>query len=203
MVHHMGQGPCRYILQNSQRAPWVPGSGHRREELAQHGGGDTDRSDEWPHGCCITKTSHAKENTATDTQSVEACGSYSTIFVWAGRDDTPSKPGSSAKEATTTTPGFPPNLILPASEGAYLLGAPVLFDLLTIKALEVTIFHTLAMGEVHYHLQAQSLARVTLLSTSDQEYWEPFMRDEEAWVIIMLHPIQRISKNKLEWIPAP
>ena len=48
-------------------------------------------------------------------------------------------------------PGFPPqiqeDLILPALEGAYLLGTPALFDLSTIEAPEVTISHTQVMGE--------------------------------------------------------
>ena len=53
------------------------------------------RSNEQPHGCCVTETSHVKKNTVADTHSWEAHGIYSTICIWAGRDDTSSRLGSS------------------------------------------------------------------------------------------------------------
>ena len=40
------------------------------------------------------------------------------------------------------SPQFPEDLVLPALEGAYLLGTPALFDLSTLESLEVTISHT-------------------------------------------------------------
>ena len=91
--------------------------------------------------------------------------------------------GSSTKEAATTTPmvfpQVPEDLILPALEGAYLLGAPALFDLSTLELLEITVSNTPAMGEVHYHLEAWSQARITLPDTSTQRYLEPSPRDED------------------------
>ena len=61
------------------------------------------RSNEWPCDCCITETSHSKRNTMADTQSREAPDIYSTICIWSRRDNTPSRPSSSTKEATITT----------------------------------------------------------------------------------------------------
>ena len=58
------------------------------------------------------------------------------------------------------------DLTIPPIEDAYLLGAPTLFDLSTLELLGMTISHTQATDEVHYHLQAWSLARMTLPSTS-------------------------------------
>ena len=81
------------------------------------------------------------------------------------------------------SPGFSPqvlvDLILPALEGAYLPGAPTLFDLSTLQLLEMIVSHTPAMGEVHYRLEAQNLARITLPDTSTWRYLGPSSREEE------------------------
>ena len=102
---------------------------------------------------------------------------------WKGQ--CPSTPGSSTKEATTTTPGFSPqapeDLILPAWEGAYLPGASALFDPSTLELLEMNVLHTPATGKVHYCLEAWSLARITLPDTSTWRYLGPSPRDEEDW----------------------
>ena len=71
------------------------------------------------------------------------------------------------------------DLTTPPLVDAYLLGAPALLDLSSLESLEMTISHTLAMGEVHYYLQAQSLARITLPSTSIQRYLGLSSRDKE------------------------
>ena len=78
------------------------------------------------------------------------------------------------------SPKVPEGLVLPDLEGSHLLVIPALFDFSNIEVLELTISHTPVMSEVHYCLQAQSLARVTLPSTSDQEYQGPSLRDKEA-----------------------
>ena len=62
---------------------------------------------EIPHGCCSTKGFYTKKSTTTHTWSGEAHGIYfirTSFSVWARRGDTPSRPGSSTKEAVTTTP---------------------------------------------------------------------------------------------------
>ena len=60
-----------------------------------------------------------------------------------------------------------------------------LLDLSTLQSLEMTISHTLAMGDITYHLQAQSFTRMSLLSTSSQGQLEPSPKVKELWVIIM------------------
>ena len=97
-VHHMGWSPSRHILQSHPRAAQVPCCGCGWEWLDLPGKRDWGRGYEWPHGCYITETSHVKKNTIADTHGI-----YFTVCIWAGRDDTPSRPGSSTKEATTTS----------------------------------------------------------------------------------------------------
>ena len=63
-------------------------------------------------------------------------------------------------------PQIPEDLALPAIQRAYLPVAPSLFDLSTLDLLEMTVSHTPAVGKVHYHLEAQSWARITLPGTS-------------------------------------
>ena len=103
-------------------------------------------------------------------------------------------PGS-PKAATTTTPGFSPwvpeDLATPPLEDVYLTGAMTWMDLSWLESLEMTISLTPVMGKVHYCLQAWSLARISLPSTSTQRYLELFLRDKEPWVIITLHYILR------------
>ena len=80
-------------------------------------------------------------------------------------------------------PGFssevPEDLIFPALEGTYLLGVSALIELSTLGSLEVTI-STSVMGKFPLCLQVQSLAKVTLPSTSDEEYQGPSPKDKEA-----------------------
>ena len=82
-----------------------------------------------------------------------------------------------------TLPGFfhqvSDDLILPDIEGAYLPRVLALFDLSTLESLEMTVSHAPAMGEVHYHLKAQSQATITLLDTSALRYLGPTPRDED------------------------
>ena len=51
-------------------------------------------------------------------------------------------------------------------------------DLTALKSLQVTISHTPATGEVHYHLQAQSITRRSLSGTSPQEHLKPLSKDQ-------------------------
>ena len=87
-------------------------------------------------------------------------------------------------------------------EDAYLPEATTLFDLSTLESLEMTISHTPAMGEVHDCLQAQSLTRISLLSTSTWRYLVPSPRDEEPWAIYNtpLHPRNTCPKYWLKQI---
>ena len=54
----------------------------------------------------------------------------------------------------------PEDLTMVPLEDKNLPGAMILFDLCGLESLEMTISHTLAMGEVHYHLQAWNLTRI-------------------------------------------
>ena len=75
------------------------------------------------------------------------------------------------------TPGFSPQvpegLILPALEGAYLLWAPVLFDLLTLDSLEMTISHTPAVGKVHYHFRLGAWLGWSYQTPPHRDTWDP------------------------------
>ena len=88
------------------------------------------------------------------------------------RRQPPSPPGFS--------PQVPEDLAIPPLEDAYLQGGPILFDLFTLESLEMMISYSPVTGKVHYCLQAQSLARVTLLSTSTWRYLGPSPRNEEG-----------------------
>ena len=103
------------------------------------------------------------------------------------------------------SPGFSPkdldDLTMPPSEHAYLAAAMTLLDPAMLESLEMTISHTLATGEVHYHLQVQSLMQMSLLSTSSWGQLGPYPKVEEPWAIIMLcniteTPVPRIDLNK-------
>ena len=78
------------------------------------------------------------------------------------------------------------DLVMLPLEDAYMPGAMILLDLTTLESLEMTISNTLAMGEVHYHLQAWSFTRMFLPSTSSQGQLEPSPKIKELWAIIML-----------------
>ena len=71
------------------------------------------------------------------------------------------------------SPQGPEDLIMPPLEDAYLPGATTLFGLSTLESLEMTISHIPATGKVHYCFQAQSLTRISLLSTSSWRPLEP------------------------------
>ena len=95
------------------------------------------------------------------------------------------------------SPG-PEDLGMPPLEDAYLPGAMTLFDLSTLELLEMTISHTPAMGKVHYCLQAWSLTRISLLSTSSQRHLEPSPKVEEPCAIIMLHYIMGTPVSNID-----
>ena len=54
-----------------------------------------------------------------------------------------------------------------------------MLDLAALVLLQMTVLHTPATGEVHYHLQIQSITRMSLPSTSSPEQWEPSLKIEE------------------------
>ena len=87
-------------------------------------------------------------------------------------------------------PGFSPqdpdDLVMPPLEDTHLSQAMTLLDLSALELLEMSILHTPAKGEVHYHLQAQSFTRMSLLSTSSQGQLGPSPKVKEPWVIIIL-----------------
>ena len=58
------------------------------------------------------------------------------------------------------------DLAMSPLEDEYQPGAMILLDLSTLELVEMTISHTPATGEVHYHLQARSFTRMSLPSTS-------------------------------------
>ena len=86
-------------------------------------------------------------------------------------------PGPGIKEVATTTPRFsslgPDDLAMPPSEDAHWPGAMTLLDLSVLELLEMTISHTQAMGEVHYHPWVWSFTRMSLLSAPSQRQLEP------------------------------
>ena len=117
-------------------------------------------------------------------------------------------PGPGAKKVATTTLRFSPlgsdNPAIPPLEDMYRHGTKAmgtLLDLTALVSLQVTISHTPVTGEVHYHLQAQSITRRSLSGTSCQEHLELSPKIEELWVIITvpwiletLFPIIDLSK---------
>ena len=71
---------------------------------------------------------------------------------------------------------------IPPLEDTYGHGAMpmgTLLDLTALESLQVTITHIPVTGEVHYHLQAQSVTRMSLPGTSSQEHLEPSLKIEE------------------------
>ena len=78
------------------------------------------------------------------------------------------------------------NLAMVPLEDAHQPRGMTLLDLSTLESLEITISHNPAMGKVHYHLQAQSFTRMSLLSTSSQGQLKLSPKVKEPWVIIML-----------------
>ena len=54
-----------------------------------------------------------------------------------------------------------------------------MLDLTALESLQVTILHTPVTGEVHYHLQAQSITMRSLLTSSSQEHIEPSPKIKE------------------------
>ena len=71
---------------------------------------------------------------------------------------------------------------IPPLEDAYEHGAMpmgTLLDLTALESLQVTISHTPVTGEVHYHLKAQSITRMSMSGTSSQEHLEPYPKIEE------------------------
>ena len=81
-------------------------------------------------------------------------------------------------------PGFsswvPGYLITSPLEATYLPGCTTLFGHSALESLEMTISHNPVMGKVHYPLQAQSLSRITLLSTSTLRHLEHSPRAKET-----------------------
>ena len=83
-------------------------------------------------------------------------------------------------------PGLSPlgsdDINIPPVEDVYGPGpmpTGTLLDLTALESLQVSISHTLATGEVHYHLHSQSITRMSLPSTSSQEQLEPSPKIEE------------------------
>ena len=74
----------------------------------------------------------------------------------------------------------PDDLVMLPLEDAHLSGAMTLMDLCALESLEMTISYTTVMGKVHYHLQAQSFTRMSLLSTSFWGQLGPFPKVEES-----------------------
>ena len=71
--------------------------------------------------------------------------------------------------------------ILPLEDvyGPVAMPMGTLLDLTALESLQVTISHILATGEVHYHLQAQSVTRMSLSGTSSQEQLKPSPKIKE------------------------
>ena len=84
------------------------------------------------------------------------------------------------------TPGFAPLgvddpkiLLLEDVYGPVAMPMGTLLDLTALESLQVTISHIPAAGEVHYHIQAQSINRMSLPGASSQEQLEPSLEIKE------------------------
>ena len=71
---------------------------------------------------------------------------------------------------------------IPLLEDAYrpvAMPMGTLLDLTTLESLQMTISHILVTGQVHFHLQAQSIIRMSLPGASSQEQLESSPKIEE------------------------
>ena len=70
-------------------------------------------------------------------------------------------------------------------------------DLTTLESLQVTISHTLATDEVHYHLQAWSVTLRSLPSTPYEVYIGTLTKDRGTLtIIILLHILEIVPLSQ-------